>query len=617
LADRERRTLRLLRLHLGKFRSFKSATIDLDDLTVLVGPNDGGKSTIVEAIRFLLADDNSSWDRAAIVHRPRVAGDQSEDDFEYRYEPVTVIGEFGDLTAVETEALEVVTREGVVRVGAYFGDLPNVGRLDEQRHGPCWLLPDAFFPRLWPAASPTDVGIQPEVEPWVHGGEVWLPVRGGLTYPVNEAASRLSEAELPRVIWLGGPHEALADPRELLRPILARRIAALVDRVGEAVIEELEGLPHELSSELSELLSRAVPRYVPGATDAAVILGNRNERLVTTMVEAALRTVDLYIGKRRSGESWDTGQSELPPGSERFEALGSGARRGFALAVLELYLDSDVWPPASPLILTIEEPEAGLHAAAQQQVAKALSAFRLHAGIQTLVVTHSPTFVNEVPPETLRIVRQASHEMGRVTRPEDLGEIGAELGLRPGDLLMAEHFIVVEGRADVEVFGEWARRLGAHPDELGARFVAAKGWTKAETAATILRLAYPGSRVSVILDGGPKTVHGENEIRSAFGDTIPVSRLSRPEIEAYFSREAIAAWLLLNGGNPEQATRFDPSVGTMSAKGQLIEISQAAFGGRRRYAEVNDAVAIARLMPEEQIPAEIRDLLLARLVRSA
>ena len=47
------RPLRLIRLELRNWRNFKSAELDLEPRTFLVGPNAAGKSNLLDAIRFL------------------------------------------------------------------------------------------------------------------------------------------------------------------------------------------------------------------------------------------------------------------------------------------------------------------------------------------------------------------------------------------------------------------------------------------------------------------------------------------------------------------------------------------------------------------------------------
>jgi hypothetical protein len=48
--------MRIAELQIRNFRGYRDATVRLEQLTVLTGPNDGGKSTLVDAIRSLFTD---------------------------------------------------------------------------------------------------------------------------------------------------------------------------------------------------------------------------------------------------------------------------------------------------------------------------------------------------------------------------------------------------------------------------------------------------------------------------------------------------------------------------------------------------------------------------------
>ena len=65
--------MRIARLELSNFRCYLDASIDLGRVTLLTGPNDGGKSTLIDALRSLFVDTDRmghvmSWDR--FRHRP-------------------------------------------------------------------------------------------------------------------------------------------------------------------------------------------------------------------------------------------------------------------------------------------------------------------------------------------------------------------------------------------------------------------------------------------------------------------------------------------------------------------------------------------------------------------
>ena len=45
--------IKLLKIEAKKFRSLRDASIDFDDLNLFIGANASGKSTILDALRFL------------------------------------------------------------------------------------------------------------------------------------------------------------------------------------------------------------------------------------------------------------------------------------------------------------------------------------------------------------------------------------------------------------------------------------------------------------------------------------------------------------------------------------------------------------------------------------
>ena len=46
--------MRITRLHIENFRSIKSLDVELGDTTVLIGPNNAGKTAILDAVRIAL-----------------------------------------------------------------------------------------------------------------------------------------------------------------------------------------------------------------------------------------------------------------------------------------------------------------------------------------------------------------------------------------------------------------------------------------------------------------------------------------------------------------------------------------------------------------------------------
>jgi energy-coupling factor transporter ATP-binding protein EcfA2 len=144
--------MRLRHLRLRNFRSYPTLDIELEDVTVVVGPNDSGKSSLLDAILCLLSPVNRHgefWTLDEVKHPgypDLLLGD------------VTIEGWFDDLGAAQQEAYGPFLEGDGVRLGVYFDD-------DEERIGPCVVLP---HDHAWLSSQPLGTG-------WINEGSVWVP----------------------------------------------------------------------------------------------------------------------------------------------------------------------------------------------------------------------------------------------------------------------------------------------------------------------------------------------------------------------------------------------------------------------------------------------------------
>lgn len=210
--------------------------------------------------------------------------------------------------------------------------------------------------------------------------------------------------------------------------------------------------------------------------------------------------------------------------------------------------------------------------------------------------------------EGIRLVRPP-RETGRVIRPDTLVEIADLLGAEPADVLLGECFIVVEGPSDGPILSSWARRLGIRFDRLGIRLVDAKGWSKADVVAELLRLTYPSARFHIVLDGGSEISQEVNRIEAQARDRLQIHQLRFREIEAYFSEDAIRAWFAMAGGGDIDTSRLSESRDNGEVARWLHGVAHRSLGRPRGYDKVKDGPAIAALMSEAEIEPEIKALL--------
>lgn len=154
---------------------------------------------------------------------------------------------------------------------------------------------------------------------------------------------------------------------------------------------------------------------------------------------------------------------------------GAGTGRALALSALGLYADETLWPPDRPVIVAVEEPEVGLHPAAQRAIARVLRDLPAH-GLQPILFSHAASMVDTAPRTGVRCLRRARDRV----EASDLGSVAAALGLAPSDILQASAFLIVEGVSDEAIFRVWATQLG-YDEASDVRLVPAGSWSKTES----------------------------------------------------------------------------------------------------------------------------------------
>jgi energy-coupling factor transporter ATP-binding protein EcfA2 len=140
---------------------------------------------------------------------------------------------------------------------------------------------------------------------------------------------------------------------------------------------------------------------------------------------------------------------------------GSGAERRWLNLAKESIRIPTQW-------IVIDEPESGLHRAAEAELAQALSSNSWNKGSIVVVATHSPEFLDLPNAHVSHVDGGKVRELTEIDR-EDL----VTLGLRPGDLLgQIRTFLLVEGEHEKIIF---ENMFGAELRRAGCRIIVARG----------------------------------------------------------------------------------------------------------------------------------------------
>ena len=354
--------MKITRLRIENFRSVRALDLSLGDTTVLIGPNNAGKSAILDAVRIVLT---RRWGQ-------RGTGFTEHD--------VNRPGQDGDARALPPVRI-VLTMEEPVR-GTWDADM--VAALEDIMA----LMPDG--------RNVVTLGVTCA---WSEEKEAFDPAwqfldAAGDPMPERRRATNLTGffSYVP-LFWLG----ALRDAADEFTPRSGHWGRLLR---GVRIPDELEADALRILSELDARIVAADPRL----TTIAELIGQATRVAVGEGPGAArLATLPLGIEEMLQRTGIALRNAEMRP----WLPLGHHGQGLQSLAVIFLFQAAELQQlaeaerPGMDAIFAIEEPEAHLH----PQAARTLWESVQELPGQKLMTTHSPYFVQHVPLRDLRLVR--------------------------------------------------------------------------------------------------------------------------------------------------------------------------------------------------------------------
>jgi putative ATP-dependent endonuclease of OLD family len=356
--------MQIKRVKISNFRSIKQADIELGSVNVLIGPNNAGKSAILEAVRIALT---RRWGQ-------RGTGFTEYDVHLCDSRPDPKIG---DPVVIEIEFQEEVAN-----------------RWPEELHGE---LEDII--QLDPVSGLASIILRVSCS-WDEGEESFVPKWEFLNVSRNPLTGRGARAinlqeffQFLPVFYL----EALRDVTDefsarsqfwgkLLKTVqipdnLEQKSKRIFDLLNRRLLAA-DPLLTNLSNGLSEI-SRVA------ATDAP---GQANLRLLPLNTWDILSKAEV-IYQTEGSKPW-------LPLARHGQGVQSLSVMFLFKAFVELML-GDLYRPESSAVLALEEPETHLHPQAARSLWHHISAL---PG-QKIITTHSPYFLQHVPFRDIRVVR--------------------------------------------------------------------------------------------------------------------------------------------------------------------------------------------------------------------
>lgn len=436
-------------VRIANFRSLRRIEVQLGSLAVLIGENNAGKSSFLDALhaavgagmRTLSPDDIHLETGEQIWPRDR------EILIDLRLRPSSASGQIIDAFPSGSPWLELFGN------GVQQDDDENdfVGIRTQLR----WdvIKGDHFVERRFLKSWSDDVERMEQSE-------------------IAERITQVTTAQVtPLALYLLDAKRDFADDMRSRGSIWQRMVSdpGLSDEDIDAIETKLSEI-NELIVDRSEVLSHTQSHL----KDVAGVLRCDADAVAVTPVARRFRDLNKGMDVVISTE----GASQFPLAKQ-----GLGTR---SLATLFLFRAYMAWRQSQQVsealhpFVGIEEPETHLHPQAQRAV---FHQIRSISG-QTIVSTHSPYICSQSPllsfihfskQDNCTIVNQLAAGEESLA-PEDIRRIEREVMNTRGELLFARCLVLFEGETEEQAIPLFAERLWErHPNELGVTFVGVGG----------------------------------------------------------------------------------------------------------------------------------------------
>ena len=443
--------VRACRISISLFRGIKAATIFLPKHAVLIGDNNTGKTTILEALDLVLGPDRLN----------RFSPIDEHDFYQGRYlaKKSTVIGGEEHTDDIVGEAEDIVLADAAVEEAPRIEIEVAITDLSEEqkaRFGDYVEFWDSVADKFYEAPNP--VGIDPAhiaealrvtFHGWYDADEDDFEGKTYFTRSLNEGGSpvefRKKDKQVCGFLYLRSlrtGNRALSLERGSLLDIILR-LKEVRPQMWEETIENLSSFsvaadPKLGISGILESINAALKKYVPKEW------GVEPHLKVSNLTRGHLRKViTAFIA---TGE----GEHAAP-----FYRQGTGTINMLVLAML-----SQIAAGKQNVIFAMEEPETAIPPYAQKRIVHEIRTL----ASQTIFTSHSPYVLEEFAlNETVVLGRNADGELTRkpITLPKNLKlkAYRQDFRTRFCEGLLSRRVLIAEGETETTAFPVVCRRL--------------------------------------------------------------------------------------------------------------------------------------------------------------
>lgn len=426
--------MRLTHVKLSNFRCYQQEiVIEVGDFAALIGRNDAGKSSVLDALAIFFGKTKADRDDASKQGDP---------------EAMTITCEFDSLP----ESLVLDATNGTSLTTEHL--LNSAGRLEvvQVYNGTLKVPPKKVFLR---ANHPTNE----HAEDLLSLSITELKKRAATVAADLSNVNQTTSAEIREAIRQSFDQLEL---EERLLPVGEESTKSIWTNIEAALpaffLFGADRPSTDQDAEAQDPMKAAVEVAVASQREALDGIARSVTEQLTTLIESTVEKIEEMSPAIAAGLTarindelkWESvfkvtlhGDKEIP-----LNKRGSGVRRTVLLGFLQA--QAELKSAGGNIIYAIEEPETGQHPDMQRALLNAILDISEREGFQVLLTTHTPTLGRLVPESSLRFIQVADDNSRSVVEGgEATSQAVAEaLGILPDDEVKI--FVGVEGKHDID-----------------------------------------------------------------------------------------------------------------------------------------------------------------------
>lgn len=445
--------MKLVEVKLTNFRGYANETsITIDALTVLVGRNDAGKSSIFDALDIFFND--------AVIEREDccVRTETSEVKIACVFEdlPTSIVIDEQHPTALASEYL-----------------LRADGKLEIIKSYDCSAVKGKLIEATAKALHPTNVGIGDLLSLKLTELRVKAQQRGVNLDGVNQAA----KAPVRQAIWAATDDLQFEEREVSLKKESAKDAYEQIQiQMPLFALFKSDRASTDQDAEAQDPLKAAIKEAI---SRRSAELGNVLNDIQTELESVAARTVDKIremspdlanqLHPSIKNKSWEslfnvslTGEDDIP-----INKRGSGTRRLILLNFFRAKAEDGASNMDRGIIYAVEEPETSQHPNHQLMLLDAFEQLVELGGCQVLLTTHTPTLARRVNQNSLRLITKLNGEPvieDGSNSDATLRKIIDTLGVLPDHDVKI--FVGIEGKYDISFLKNISAMLTASEHDI-------------------------------------------------------------------------------------------------------------------------------------------------------